>query len=98
MNDRRTGVMYVALSVAAAVVVTWPLVTVFTTKICGDMGDPFAERLQFRRGFKAVGLFRHFVGGLQQIVLDSCVRRFPFRDERVLSVQGAGDRGGENQQ
>ncbi len=59
MNDRRTGVMYVALSVAAAVVLTWPLVTVFTTKICGDMGDPFQTLWGMRGIHDALLSFRN---------------------------------------
>ncbi len=32
---------YLAVCVAAALALTWPLAAVFTTEICGDVGDPY---------------------------------------------------------
>jgi hypothetical protein len=40
MSARAREAAYLATCAAAAVALTWPLVLVFTTKLCGDVGDP----------------------------------------------------------
>ena len=51
VKSHRIESLYVAMCVAAAIGLTWPLITIFTTRIAGDMGDSF-QTLWGMRGIR----------------------------------------------
>lgn len=58
-SSRGTEVAWFAACVVASLVLTWPLATVFSSRLCGDLGDPWQTLWGMRWVRDAVTSFRN---------------------------------------